>query len=188
MANFIRHIHKPGNDLFGQIAQCLFSGISRQIRSGFSLIEIIIVTGSLALLFSLISVNLLSASQQATLSTITDTLISDLRTQQLKAMVGDTEGRVASDRYGIHFDEDSYTLFHGSFYNSADPTNFTIEMPEIMIITSVSLLNDEVIFERGSGEIVGFIGGQDSVSVRNTETNEEQVVRLNRMGTLVSLP
>lgn len=154
-------------------------------QRGFSLIEIIIVTGALALLFSLVSINLLSASQEATVQTTIDTLISDLRTQQLKAMVGDTEGRTSSDRYGVHFDSDSYTLFHGSFYNAADPSNFTVDLPEIIMITSVSLSSDQVIFEKGSGEIVGFIEGQDRLSIRNTETNEEDVVSLNRLGTIV---
>jgi type II secretory pathway pseudopilin PulG len=152
---------------------------------GFSLIEVIVVIGTITLLFSFVSVNLLSVRQKATTSTSADTLISDIRTQQLKAMVGDGEGVGGADRYGLHFDSSSYTFFRGSTYNPSDPSNFTIELSETVAVTNNTLPSGNVIFEKGSGEIVGFVNGQDSVSLRNTETNEERVIEFNSVGTLV---
>src|SRR5688500_3590048 len=96
---------------------------------GFTVIELLLGISIFIILLGIVTLNLNTAKTQTSLSATVETLTADLSQQQLKAMIGDTEGRTTSDTYGIHFDTDSYTLFHGT-YSVSESTNFSINMPD----------------------------------------------------------
>ena len=118
-------------------------------QRGFTLIELAIVTSIIVLLLGFITINLVSSQQGASLTSVEEILLADLKQQQLKAMIGDTEGREASDQYGVHFDQTKYTLFHGA-YLIGETSNSVINLDSNMQFNSPDY---DVIFSKLSGEI-----------------------------------
>lgn len=156
------------------------------MRQGISLIEIIVAIGVFLTLVGMASISFVPYRGKAALDTSATTLISDIRSQQIKAMVGDTEGRSLNDNYGVHFGSDSYTLFHGSGFNPSDSSNFTINLDDKLQIES-TFPSSQVLFSVKNGEILSFTQGQNSITVRDTVTGVVKTININRYGVTTSL-
>lgn len=154
---------------------------------GFSLPELIVVIGILMILLSLSSINLLTIYGKTSLGTKTSTLISDLKHQQLKSMVGDTEGEVSAESYGIYFEQNRYTLFKGSSYSPTDPLNFIINLESDLQFSSIAFPQSQVVFSRGSGEIAGYTSDSDTVTLTNIRTADSKTLEFNRYGVVVTI-
>ena len=155
------------------------------IRStGFTLVELLIVMGLAAVLFMLSSVNLTNLIPKSSITGAQEVIIADLKHQQLKAMIGETEGRSIPDRYGIYFQNSTYTLFHGNAYSSSDLANADQNLGSAITI-STTFPNQSVIFEKGSGEIVGFANGSDTITITHV-TGESKTIQLNSLGVVIS--
>lgn len=148
---------------------------------GFTLPEMILTVGLFSFLLLFVTVNLVGVKQKASLNTSTAVFIGDLKQQKIKAMVGDTEGRVTPDHYGVHFESDEYILFHGATYNAADSANFSLSLGDnITFLGSPS----DLIFSRVSGEP---IGGQTTITIRDNTTGLEKDVTINRYGVVTAV-
>lgn len=143
--------------------------------------------GLFAILFGLTMFSLFRFQGQSSQQSSTDTLVSDIKSQQLKAMVGGTDGRDDSDSYGVYFLTDSYVLFHGASYDPGNPDNFQVNLPSDLEIQNSTLPSNSVVFERRSGEITGFIPGQDSFTIRALNINRDFVVIFNRYGVITEI-
>lgn len=154
-------------------------------QHGFTLIEMVIVIGVISILLGIISISIFSISNSTSLSSTVQKLSGDIKEQQLKAMVGDTESRSTADTYGIHFDTSRYTLFHGSTYNAADSTNFDIDLPPNQTFI-ISLPSNSVVFSQLSGEVTGFISGQDSITIQD-EAGAQKTLHFNAYGTITQV-
>ena len=155
--------------------------------AGFTLTELIITLAILLILTGLTSVNLLGFYAKNTLNTTVPTLVSDLKQQQLKAMVGDTDGETSHDAYGIYFQSDRYTLFQGSTYSTADTSNFDILLNRDLQFSNIILPSSQVVFASGSGEVANYNPSFDYVTLKNTSTDETKTVRINRYGTVIDI-
>jgi len=156
--------------------------MTRKIRSGgFTLTEFVVVISALAILFGLINVSLIGFYRKPVQRGANDVLTADIRSQQLKAMTGDSNGGVNSD-YGIHFSQNSYTLFKGSTYSSNDPSNFVINLSDEMSFTSVTFPSSNVIFQKGNGEAINWVTGSDGVSITDSQTSKVTTIKINRYG------
>ena len=153
---------------------------------GITLIEIIIVISIITTLFGLVFGNILNVRSTTTINTSLTTLIADLKNQQIKSMVGDTEGRGAPDNYGIYISGSNYALFHGQIYSAAESTNFDIEADTGYQFTT-TFPGNQVIFASGSGEIVNFTENQNTISVIDTRTNEEKTIHINKYGVITTI-
>jgi prepilin-type N-terminal cleavage/methylation domain-containing protein len=160
---------------------------SENLKNGFTLIELMIVMGLSSILFGLIIFNLGRFQNSSTQHATTDSLVSDIRNQQSKAMLGDTEGGIDSSNYGIYFYADRYILFRGDTFNSNDPNNFEIELPPSLSFQSTSFPGNQIVFEKLSGEITGFTPGSDSVTVRAININRDFVITINRYGVIAGI-
>jgi type II secretory pathway pseudopilin PulG len=120
--------------------------------AGFSLVELIVAMSIILTLIGLVTINLAGAQQRISLNTVVQNLVSDIRQQQIKAMVGDSEGRPSADSYGIHTDPNQYVLFHGSTYSATEPSNFQISLPSNVQFVNPGL---DIIFARVSGGHTG---------------------------------
>lgn len=96
------------------------------MKLGFTLPELLIVMGIVAILTTLATVNLLRPQHQASTQAALATLMADLRLHQLKAMLGDTE----------------------------DSANFSITL-EPPLQVSTTFPNNQIVFQAGSGEVAG---------------------------------
>lgn len=151
-----------------------------------SLIEIIIVIGILTTLIGLASTSFVPVRNKASLETDITTLLTDLRSQQTSAMVGDTQGTGSNIDYGVHLETTSYTLFRGIIYSPSDPSNFKVNLDDGINMTSTTFADQKVVFTKGNGEIVGFTDGQNTVTLKNTLNNEQKTIIINRYGSAIS--
>lgn len=163
--------------------------MSKNLQSGFSLTELIIVLTIIGILFSLTSINLLGAYAKNTLNTTVSTIQADLKQQQLKAMVGDTEGQGSTDSYGIYFPSagDSYVLFKGGSYSASDPLNFEIKLNNDLQFSSLQVQGSQIIFTKNSGEFTNYLTNFDYVTLRNVNTDETKTIKINQLGTVISI-
>jgi hypothetical protein len=122
----------------------------------------------------------------AAVNTVIDPFITDFKNQQVKAMVGDTEGRGVPDNYGVYIQPSSYTLFHGQIYNTSDTTNFSVPIDSSLQL-STTFAGNTISFASGSGEIKNFVTGQDTVVIKNPITNEQKTIKFNKYGAILSI-
>lgn len=156
-------------------------------QHGYTFPEIIVVVGILAVLFGIGSVGLLRVERRPQLATTANKLIADIKQQQLKAMVGEADSAGSKQPYGIYFASSRYVLFVGATYVPNDSANAPIDLESRLSLTS-SLPGNTLVFAKGSGEVVGFTGGQDMVTITQTDNGDSVAVRINALGTVVSGP
>ena len=151
-------------------------------QKGFTLIELIIVMGIISLLFGFVMVNLLQEQHIVSVNASVDVLISDISSQQTKAMLGKSDGVTSSNNYGIYFESDKYTLFKGNSFSPADAANFTVMLDENIVFNSVTFPSNIVVFSALSGEVNGFINGNNTIVIANTQGTEIKRIIINRYG------
>ncbi len=156
-----------------------------KIQKGFTLVEVIIALLIISSLFSLVVINLLNVKHIASLSESVDTFINNLKSQQLKAMVGDTQGENTKDNIGIFLSTDKYTNYYGT-YNISNPTNLDISLGDNIQIISTSLPSSQLLFLSGSGDISGATGN-NTVTLKNILSSEQKVVTINKYGVILSV-
>ena len=156
------------------------------MKRGVTLIEVLVVIGVLLTLIGIASVSFLPFRSKSTLDTAITTLISDIKSQQIKAVVGDTEGRGTSDNYGVHFETNSYTLFHGTIFNPSDTSNFTVALNDGIQIES-RFPSSQIIFSIKSGEVISFSETQNSITLEDTVQGSSKTVDINRYGVITSV-
>lgn len=156
-------------------------------QDGSTLIELMMVLGIAALLFGFIGFSLFRAQHSSSLNATALKLTADFKSQQIKAMTGDTEGRAVADNYGIYFESNRYILFHGSSYTIDDPTNFVIPLDQSLEFTGTTLPSSTIIFSKGSGEMVGFVEGSNTLTLENTQTSQQKTFIFNKYGVITDI-
>lgn len=156
-------------------------------RRGVTFVEIIVVIGILITLIGMASISFVPVRSGASLNTAITTLLADLKSQQIKAMVGDTEGTGANENYGIYFEQNKYTLFRGSGYSPSDPSNFSVVIDEQVEISGILFPSSSIIFSIGNGDVIGFSSGQNSITLRDTTSGQQKTIIINRYGVITSV-
>src|SRR3989338_5441649 len=116
----------------------------RNLNQGFTIPELIVTIAIFAILATLVTLNVVGVKQRASLDTTVKVLIGDLRLQQLKAMTGDSEGRLVPDSYGLHPAGDKYILFHGNVFEQTSADNFIVDLGDNVVFTT----STDIIFSR----------------------------------------
>lgn len=154
-------------------------------RRGFTLVELIIVMTIFAIVAGLITTNLIRPQTSASVDATVNILASDLKAQQIKSMIGDTNTMPTAQSFGIYFENNKYTLFTGSSYNPLDTNNFTVNLDANITLTNFPLPpSNPIIFSRRSGEVLNFISGQNTLTIQNIETGDQKILTLNHPGSL----
>lgn len=156
-------------------------------KRGFTIPELLIVMSVFGILITFITINLLGLQRKTSLNAVVTTLITDMKHQQVKAMSGDTEGRSSSDNYGIYFESDRYTLFHGNYYVLSDTSNFVVNLSEDLEFSSILFPSSTMLFANGSGEIVDFNPGLNTIVLRNKGTGEKKTIEINKHGVITGV-
>lgn len=156
-------------------------------QRGFTYPELIVIMGVVSMLFGFITVNLLSIQHKASINATTTMLISDIKSQQIKAMVGEKETGLTGASYGIYFEQNRYILFVGPVYLPTEPSNFPINLEQNMQFTNIAFPNATLVFSQGSGEVSTFIEGASSVTLKKTVGNEQKTIVINRYGVITSV-
>ena len=137
---------------------------------GFTITELLVVMAIAIILWSLSTMVLIRPQVKANLDAAVDTLTADIKAQQTKAMSGD-----GGLDYGVHFDADAYTL---------TPQNYAVEMDSPISFTNITFAGGNLVFANGSGEVVGFALGQNSLSVTNLSGGNSANLTINQYGAI----
>lgn len=156
------------------------------MEKGYSFIEVLIIMTIGTTLIGFIVINLLGSQHRFSLSSSADTLINDIKSQQLKSMIGSTEGRTSTDSYGIAFGQHNYTFFHGTSYNASDPTNATFTLDSNILITT-TFPSSVIVFQRPNGEIASFSSSTNTVTLKDTTNNQTITLTFNGLGIITSV-
>ncbi|MBI2430981.1 MAG: type II secretion system protein [Candidatus Levybacteria bacterium] len=151
-----------------------------QKQKGATILEIILVMAIFATLFGFITISLLSSTAKASFQGALSVLIADIQSQQQRAISVDTDN-------GVYFTQNNYTVFAGSSYTPSNASNFVIALEEDLEFSDISLPNDSIIFEKRNGEAVGFSPNQHTVTIKNTLTNEQKTIQINRYGVITQI-
>lgn len=154
-------------------------------RPGFTLVEVLIIMGILAILFTISSLNLSNTVPQSALSNATELLVADLKQQQLSALTGNTEGQDNSSNYGIYFTADKYILFRGSVYDANEASNFDINLDNISTSTTAS--GSVIIFQKNSGEILNFQTSNNTITLTHNDIGHSKTITINKYGIIESI-
>ena len=145
---------------------------------GFTITELILVMAIAMILMAIGAMAFIRPQQKTNFDGVLNTLIADIKSEQTRAMSGD----LISD-YGLHLEENKYTLFKGSSYNSSDPDNYVVLLEDPLKLTTITFANQNIIFQKGSGE-VNFLTGQNSFFVTNSAGEEQVKITINKYGAI----
>lgn len=155
-----------------------------RIQKGFTLIELIVIMAIFGLLLGLVGLNLSTSRQSAVRNSAVSVLVSELKSAQLKSMQFDTQGEVSNLDYGVYFTTDSYILFSGSTYNNSDPDNYIVNLDNGIEFSEINLPSDQIVFVRGSGEVLNFDSGQNYVVLSDTRDSTQYRIQFNKFGVI----
>ena len=149
-------------------------------QSGFTLVELVVVMGIASTLFGLVIFSLINQQRHTSVSSSSDTLVSDMSSQQNKAMLG--AGAINGNSYGIYFQSDKYILFTGNNYSSQNTTNFTVPIDPGYSIANITFPNNTLVFSARTGEVSGFSSGKTTVTIRDSDGTKIETITVNRYG------
>ena len=160
---------------------------TRLSSQGLTLIELMIVLGILAILFTLTTINITSLIPRANVTTTVDTLIADLKLQQARSMLGEMGTATDSAQiFGVHFDSNQYVLYAGATYSASSASNSAIVMPNTVQL-STTFPSGNILFSRGSGEIVNYASSSSTITVSDSVLNLQRTIQLNRFGVITGV-
>jgi prepilin-type N-terminal cleavage/methylation domain-containing protein len=140
-------------------------------EEGFTLVELLLAIGIAGILLSLTTIGLLNAQRTTSLVTAEESLIADIKSQQIKAM----NGIQGSGNFGIHFaSTNTYTLFQGSTFGGASSTS------PVSLDDNITLSGSDVIFSKVSGEITT----PATITVTNTANGTSKTIQMNKYGVI----
>ncbi len=118
-------------------------------KSGFTLIEVVIAIGIIAILFTIGTKPFVAMKNRRALDDSVGRVESVL--QEARSM---TVSSVGASRYGVHFEETRTVLFRGSVYSPSSLDNKVVNLNSSVLISEVNLAGEglDVVFNRLNGE------------------------------------
>ncbi len=156
-------------------------------KSGFTLIEILLVGSLTLIIITLGGVNLIRPQRKTIETSVIDNIVSDLNAQQTKSMVGDISTGGAPTKYGIYFESDKYTLFKGDTYSSLNATNLVIVLPSSQTFSVINVPSGQILFSKRSGDFDNYSAGQNTLTVTNQDSGDQKLVQINRYGIVTAV-
>lgn len=139
--------------------------------------ELIVVMGVVAILLGIGAQSLVGSQHRVSVTSSVSQIIADIKLQQSKAMWGDTEGRASADNYGVFLNSNQYILFHGSVGNSDD---VLVDLDNNITVGPDGRF---FIFAKGSGEIMGYDSGADTITI--SSPTDSKTLEFNQYGVVV---
>ena len=136
------------------------------------------------MLVSLATINLIRPQAKASVDSTTAAITAEIKQQQIKAMSGDAESGSTPSPFGLHFESNRYVVFKGGSYSLSDPSNFVVDLDSNLSLTSITLPSGNLVFNRRSGEVAGFVNGSNSFVVADTQSGEQKTITVNRYGAI----
>ncbi len=146
--------------------------------SGFTIVELLVAIGIASTLLGFTTINLMGAQRTAITTSAAESLIADVKKQQVRAMNG------VSGSSGVHFESDGYTLFQGTAFDPNNPLNLFVELSGNLV--SSTFPNNTLVFLPISGEIDNFSETANTI-VLQASGGSGQIITVNRYGVITGV-
>lgn len=145
-------------------------------EKGFTLLEMIIVVGILAILLTLSFAAIQLFTGQVNLDTSSQQVLSTLQLARNRTLASTGEMQ-----HGVHFETSKYVLFEGSTYDSMDPDNQEFNLSSVEIYEINITGGDDVVYDR----IRGTTSNNGNVKIRLTADNTKtETILVNSSGSV----
>jgi type II secretory pathway pseudopilin PulG len=155
---------------------------SPPLRSGFTLVEVVVVGAMMFTLFLLATQTLFRGQRSASLTEVASQFVRDARQSQVQAMHGVMPASGAVVDRSIRFEQSRYILFPGTAYLADSEENRTVELGPTMTFSSIGVPDNTVTFARGSGEIRNYSHDARSIVLTDTALGTSYVITFNQYG------
>lgn len=145
-------------------------------RAGFTIIELLVVLGILAVITVVISPFLSTSVGKNELVSRTWELTGALRQAQFNSVTAHT-----NSSWGVHVQTDRFVLFRGTAYNVSDPDNVITMLPSIITLTMA--LNGGVADARFS-KIRGETNDYGTITLTDSTSNEARTITITAVGVI----
>lgn len=156
--------------------------IVHRATEGATLVELIVIMAVVGILARVVTLNLFQGQQRASLTVTRDLLISDIRKQQHRAMVGMTSTPGVYLDYSIRFEAQRYILYPGIVYDSNNVANEVTMLDPVLQFDPIDVSGGTVTFSRVSGEVRGYDENNRSITLKNIQTGSQYVISFNTLG------
>jgi len=148
-------------------------------RSGFTLIEILIVISIIVVLLAISTSSFTNINKAESLKADVRNIISVIDEAR-----GKTLSSKNSSQYGVHFEEFNTTLFTGAIYSSGNPTNQVTGLGSLTHISSISLNGggSDVIFDR----LTGATSQSGTITVTLKDSSDSKNISISSTGIIES--
>ncbi len=154
--------------------------VNHKLNNGFTLIELIVSIGVFTLLMGFSSIAYLNIQKNSDLANQATQLVSSIRQAQALAISGQTIDNLTNTQVGIHFEEDSYTIFFGPNYDPANVSNITTNLSN-QIDISYNLPSANLLFIAQIGEVNNFDPEKNSITITHQD-DQFKTININRLG------
>jgi len=152
--------------------------------SAFTYVELMIVLGIVGVLLSLSVLSIRNLIPDTDVRSQAQTLLADTTSMQLKSMRREVGSAGQTTPFGIYFASDTYVLFQGSSYDVNGSDNVIVALPEGLTFSSISVPNNTLLFERGSGGIINYDANASSLVLSHVGSGKSIVAQFNAHGIL----
>lgn len=111
------------------------------------------------------------------------TLIADIRYQQQLSRAGEVVGKYSVVPFGLVLQNSQYILFQGKEYIPGHGPEKRMPVPA-PIVLETTLPGGQLLFESGSGNIIGFDAEKNTITLRDTESQAERTISFNVYGVI----
>ncbi len=139
----------------------------------------LVVIGVAIGFFLLSRASLPATSLQLTLAT----LIADIRYQQQLSRMGEVVGKYSVVPFGLVLQKSQYILFQGTTYIPGHGPEKQMPVPA-PIVLETTLPGGLLLFESGSGNIIGFDAEKHTITLRDTKSQAERTISFNLYGVI----
>ena len=126
---------------------------NKNYKKGFTLVEVLIVLGILAILSVIIFSTFIEFRKNQALVMDTDTIVEVLRQARNQTLLSK-----GPSVYGVHFTSSKITLFTGENYvdNNVANQDFTLNSTDTILTINIVPAGADIVFNRLTGETVNF--------------------------------
>lgn len=164
--------------------------MKKYFSHGFTLIETLIVMAIILSFLGFVTVNILNIEPRSSIQLNTTTIVADIKNQQLKAMTGSTYNNLTSE-FGIYFQTNQYTLFAGNNYQAGHAANVVIPLSDATTMSNSTFPDGPntatVVFNKNTGEIYNFNQSANTITFRNSVSNETKTLVFNKLGVITAV-